>query len=99
MVYRRNAPGLYGILTGEPWGMTVDQICRLTDWQIEHLYLNPAKERAEEMRRQAGLPSEGRVKTDSGTEDNYVRKAKFLFGGSEDHWRAQWKKQHPQGDK
>lgn len=45
----------YTALTQEPWCFTVEQIARLTDWQIVELYLKPANERSERMR--ADMPA------------------------------------------
>lgn len=36
---------------GEPWCFDPEQIARLTDWQVMHLYLKPAMERTEQMRK------------------------------------------------
>lgn len=39
--------------------MTPAEVARLTDWQIEHLYVGPAVERARRMERdRKGLPEE-----------------------------------------
>lgn len=37
------------MLTQEPWCFTLEEIARLTDWQIEELYYKPAKARQEQM--------------------------------------------------
>jgi hypothetical protein len=50
----------------EPWCYHPEQIATLTDWQVMYLYLKPASDRAEEMRKQMekdrpktpGMPSE-----------------------------------------
>lgn len=39
-------------MAGEPWCFTPAQIAELTDWQIVELYVKPAEERAEEVRRE-----------------------------------------------
>jgi hypothetical protein len=39
-------------MAGEPWCMKPWDIARLTDFQILHLYIMPAAERAEAMRRE-----------------------------------------------
>jgi len=41
----------YVMLAQEPWCYTPAEIGRLTDWQIENLYVRPAAKRAEEFRR------------------------------------------------
>jgi hypothetical protein len=51
----------------EPWCFDPETIAKLTDWQVMYLYLKPANERAEEMRKQMekdrpqvpGSPSSG----------------------------------------
>ena len=43
-------------LAQEPWCYTPEQIARLTDWQVLNVYLKPAIERAEEMRKQMPPP-------------------------------------------
>lgn len=35
----------------EPWCFHPEQIATLTDWQVMHLYLKPAMDRAEQMRK------------------------------------------------
>jgi hypothetical protein len=47
---------LHAELLQEPWFFTVDQVAGLTRWQVERLYLQPARERAErEDRRAKGM--------------------------------------------
>lgn len=40
------------MLCQEPWCFTPEEIGKLTDWQIEHLYAKPAARRAEELRKE-----------------------------------------------
>lgn len=40
------------MLAQEPWCFHPGQIAMLTDWQIEHLYMRPALERANRLDRQ-----------------------------------------------
>ncbi len=45
------------VMAGEPWCFDPEQIRRLTDWQIEELYLKPAVRKSEAMERdRKGLP-------------------------------------------
>ena len=48
----------WAALAQEPWGFTPDVLARLTDWQVREVYLRPAGERADEVRRaSAGKPT------------------------------------------
>lgn len=35
----------------DPWCFTPDQIAKLTRWQVENLYLNPAEKQSQELER------------------------------------------------
>lgn len=60
--------------------MTPAEVARLTDWQIEHLYVGPAVERARKMERERkGLPEE----------PTPSRKSAAPVPGSKQH-RAMW---------
>lgn len=84
--------------------MTKRDIEELTDWQIDNLYFKPAVERSNQMRRDAGLPPASTPveveeptpgEPTKRTESEYVRNARAVFGGTEAHWRNEWKRQHP----
>jgi hypothetical protein len=48
---------------GEPWCFPPDVIAKLTDYQIEHLYLKPAAKRAAEWEKKHMQPTTGVAQT------------------------------------
>jgi hypothetical protein len=72
-----------------PW-----DIGRLTDWQIEKLIFEPALKKAKDMDPNAiqepVAPPEDTWTMP--TEDEYVKGAIRFAGGTEEHWRAEYRK-------
>jgi hypothetical protein len=58
---------LYEMMSQEPWCKMPHDWAKLTDWQIEHLYLNPAIERNERLKREQ--PKSGRHDRERPDED------------------------------
>lgn len=86
-------------MAGEPWCFTPDQIARLTDFQIEWLYLRPAARRAAELAAAAGGNAETRAAKgsdlfddlDSLTWERFRAEMGQAFPGQPDeHWRKVW---------
>lgn len=78
------------MLCGEPWCFHTDQVARLTDWQVEWMYLRPAAERA---RKDSGAaPGPGHVPDPFA--DGLPPRWEFVNamlqsdGGSPAHWDA-----------
>lgn len=71
----------------ELWRFTPAQFARLTDWQIQWLYLHPAQERARK-----ASPNPGPGVVDDPFADGLPPKAEFIAimrqsdGGTADHW-------------
>jgi hypothetical protein len=76
---------LHALLLQEPWCFAPDQVARLTAWQVEHLYLRPAAERAKQMKRPP-LPADPPI-TDEAT---FVAVMQGRFGGDPEKWKADW---------
>jgi len=60
----------------EPWGFGPDQLARLTDFQVVELYLKPAAERAEQLRRET--PAHAPRRADVPAPDGVPRRADFI---------------------
>jgi hypothetical protein len=84
----------HALLLHEPWCLTVEQIAGLTAWQVEHLYLRPARERDErtkgiEKRESAPFPSDAEL-------GEFVAAMLASFPTSEhpdstpEYWTEQW---------
>lgn len=90
-------------MAGEPFLFTPAEIARLTDWQIDRVYLEPAVRRAEAMERERkGLPPAGGAQPLAAPPNRevMVRSAMSMFGRSRadaeadyDRQLAEWEKQ------
>jgi len=72
------------------WAFDPDRIARLTDWQIENVYLGPAARRAKEREGGAEPEPEPERPRQELTREGYIRAARNLFGGSADDWGRKW---------
>lgn len=83
---------MYSLLADpEGWSLRPWEIARLTDWQIENLYLRPMRKKAEEQERQS--PHQTRKPTGGQpTKEQYVRDSMHLFGGTREKWGMLWER-------
>jgi hypothetical protein len=62
------------MLCQEPWCFSPEQVERLTDWQVTHLYALPAEKRSEDIRRltpgSAPPPSRNSIPHEPGSADH-----------------------------
>jgi hypothetical protein len=82
---------LYAALTGEPFLLSLDEIGKLTDWQIEKLIVEPAVKKSKEF--ESGRTGATTLDGSKGlpTEDEFVAASVRMFGGTADQWRANYR--------
>jgi len=79
----------HSFLFQEPWCFTPAQVADLTLWQVENLYLNPARERQKAMESKRGEVDETSVNTD--TPESFAAGMDALFPGYPPaKWEADW---------
>lgn len=83
----------FAALTQDPWCFPPHVIADMTLWQAENLYLKPAHERAERLRREAGGKADGPPGHDWGDlppREEFVAGMLSAFGGEEAVWVKRW---------
>lgn len=88
-----NPHAAFMALAQEPWCFPPQVLARLTPWQAERLYLRPAHERAERLRRETGGPSAGPPGHDWRAvppREEFVAGMLAAFGGEEAVWVRRW---------